>query len=479
MKSNRNLLGLILIFALMVGGLSFFGNQDTSSAAPVFYKNCVELNKKYKNGVASTTLYKNKGVGPIEKPAVSSATYKKNISLDKDKDGIACERVVEVSAPVKTPTTPDNAAEIAEPLSSCQLKETKNFTGAGAKGFPTRPDVSPTGKIKIALIPVDFSNAVGVGNPATMFKDDIQNLKDWVKLFSRGNLEYEIEFAAKDWIRAPKGAEWYVCVQCGKGAKSEKQSTPAGIQELVDTADAEYNFDKTRMVYFVFPEEAEQKYGTALYAHNQNLNSKDGSFTASVYGELGAGVGAKTDRTKIWDHAAHEFLHFQGFIGHGPQNGSGYYVSTDQWGKSKAVTSWEAFLNGWFGAEEVLCIDKAKITKDLYLSMDSIDTFGPGKESLMIRLSSDELIVLEYRDKGPFTEICNDCRVGPKAGFTAYRVNVNAASYRNDQDPDGESKNFWAYLRDGGEAVIKTSVEYSGVRLTPVANKQIKISIIK
>ena len=61
-------------------------------AAAKKYKNCAELNKDYKGGVAKDAKVKNKGGKTKYKPFVSAELYKANASKDRDKDGIACER---------------------------------------------------------------------------------------------------------------------------------------------------------------------------------------------------------------------------------------------------------------------------------------------------------------------------------------------------------------------------------------------------
>lgn len=63
---------------------------STVSAA-VKYKNCTELNKKYKGGVAIPGA-RNKGGKTKFKPHYSKSLYLANASKDRDKDKIACER---------------------------------------------------------------------------------------------------------------------------------------------------------------------------------------------------------------------------------------------------------------------------------------------------------------------------------------------------------------------------------------------------
>ena len=373
-------------------------------------------------------------------------------------------------------TSKDNWKPMSRPLDQCRLKETKNIYWEGAKGFPARSANASTGRVKIAIIPVDFANAPGKGSPARIYKDDIRLMNKWAKHFSRGKMSYDIEFNAPKWIRAPKGAQWYTCSQC-KGAIKELRPKDEAVQELIATADDAYDFTGVEMIYFVFPALAEEKFGTTVYGFNVPFTTDEGPIKASVYGEMGGVVRAKPDRTKIWDHAIHELLHFQGFVGHGPSNHTGHFITVDQWGPSKAVTSWEAFLNGWFGQNEILCLDKAKISKDVSITMSSVDTFGPRKESVMIRLNEEELIVVERRERGPFTNIDSIGTAGLRDGFTAYRVNVNADKYRDDSDTKSDERNFWSFLGNRTNPTIVGSVQYKGVKITPVSRTRVLISI--
>ena len=70
-----------------------------ANAAPVKYKNCKALNKVHTSGVAKpgaqdTKKVKGKKVAVTTNgiPTYDAATYKKNKNLDRDKDGIACEK---------------------------------------------------------------------------------------------------------------------------------------------------------------------------------------------------------------------------------------------------------------------------------------------------------------------------------------------------------------------------------------------------
>ena len=83
----------ILVFVL-VASLA-----TPANAATVKYKNCKALNKVHTSGVAKpgaqdTKKVKGKKVTVTTSgvPTYDAALYKKNKKLDRDKDGIACER---------------------------------------------------------------------------------------------------------------------------------------------------------------------------------------------------------------------------------------------------------------------------------------------------------------------------------------------------------------------------------------------------
>ena len=81
----------IVLSASLAFGVSAVSPASTDAAAKSF-KNCTELNKSYKGGVAMNSKVKNKGGKTKYKPLASADLYNANKDKDRDKDGIACER---------------------------------------------------------------------------------------------------------------------------------------------------------------------------------------------------------------------------------------------------------------------------------------------------------------------------------------------------------------------------------------------------
>jgi hypothetical protein len=80
----------ILLSLGLIFGFSF-GTQAANTTVKT-YKNCTELNKDYKGGVAQKAGVKNKGGKTKYTPFVSKDLYDANKGKDRDKDLIACEQ---------------------------------------------------------------------------------------------------------------------------------------------------------------------------------------------------------------------------------------------------------------------------------------------------------------------------------------------------------------------------------------------------
>jgi hypothetical protein len=407
---------------------------------------------------------------------VSSATKKSSV-----KSQVGTVLIEYSRKPTPTETAPAQQADAYEfaklPLEACALRETSNFSGAGSKGFPMRSGISTLGEVKISIIPVDFDNAIGVGDPGSMFVDDLGLISDWAKTFSRGKMSYSPSLASSTWLRAPRGADWYTCAECGKGTTAQKQSREAALQELINLADPKVDFKDVDFVYFVFPHKAEAMFGTTIYARESMVQTREGQVRIHAYGEMaGAFMSeSQSNRSKIWDHLIHELLHFQGFIGHGPLNGSQLNILTNQWGAAQSVTAWEGFMAGWFNENELLCLDLVKLKQEALVSLSSVDAFGAKPAAVLIKISEEELLVVERRSDGPFSSFPNR-DFAAETGFTAYRLNVNGESFRDDRDVAGtEARNFWAYIRENGSILLGQGVDYKSLRIRVLDSNQLKL----
>jgi hypothetical protein len=378
--------------------------------------------------------------------------------------------------------------DLDQPNAVCQIQETSNKF-FNSKGFPFQSLLPATGEVDIAIVPIDFSNAPGVGNPGTMYADDVKKIEEWAPFASSGNMSYDVDLVSTSWIRAPRGAEWYTHFEGGKSPVPDLQSRTAALQELISVADNSYDFTETEFVYFVFPYKAEQQFGTAVYLNYKvPIETKDGTAELTAYGEMGGyNNQGSWSRSRIWEHVIHEILHYQGFVGHGPVNGGNWNIMQNQFGASATTSGWESFLAGWLSEDQVICIKAADISGEMELSLTSIDAGGTDAEVAIVKMSETEVVVIELRNsgkyssfKGAFSSSDRQTSMPENPGYTAYRVNPNLANYRDDKadQAEVEAKNWWGYLRDQGNAWISGSINHKGLKLTNLSNKTLGLTYI-
>jgi hypothetical protein len=87
---KRQWIGAIAV-GVLAGGLLA---APASAASATHYRNCTALQKAYKHGVAKKGA-RDKVSGhtkPVTTFKVNNAVYAANKGLDRDKDGIACEK---------------------------------------------------------------------------------------------------------------------------------------------------------------------------------------------------------------------------------------------------------------------------------------------------------------------------------------------------------------------------------------------------
>jgi len=79
--------------ATIVGLVALAAPAQAAAPKPARYKNCAALNAVYKHGVAKPGARDRVTSGkPVTTVTVDAATYARNTHLDRDKDGVACEK---------------------------------------------------------------------------------------------------------------------------------------------------------------------------------------------------------------------------------------------------------------------------------------------------------------------------------------------------------------------------------------------------
>jgi hypothetical protein len=83
-----------VVAALVIAHLAVVVPAASAAAGPKKYSNCTALHARYPHGVgrAGARDHISSSSRPVSSFTRDTATYSKNASLDRDHDGIACEK---------------------------------------------------------------------------------------------------------------------------------------------------------------------------------------------------------------------------------------------------------------------------------------------------------------------------------------------------------------------------------------------------
>lgn len=81
---------LVFLLTVFLASTATFANASVEIKKP--FKNCAAVNAQYPGGVAKSDKSVNKGGVSTQAPMVDKKLYAKIKGMDRDKDGIACEK---------------------------------------------------------------------------------------------------------------------------------------------------------------------------------------------------------------------------------------------------------------------------------------------------------------------------------------------------------------------------------------------------
>ena len=90
-KTRRFMTATVAALALTVPAGALTGSAE--ALTPHKFANCTALNKVFKHGVGKPNAHDHTSGTPVTNFKKSLAWYKKNAGSDRDKDGIACEKL--------------------------------------------------------------------------------------------------------------------------------------------------------------------------------------------------------------------------------------------------------------------------------------------------------------------------------------------------------------------------------------------------
>ena len=296
--------------------------------------------------------------------------------------------------------------------------------GAGMVGFPltetNKNGMNLTGNNEVLIVPLDFSDFRGEGDPSKQIAYDTKWLKDWYRYFSNGKTNFNVTSFDR-WIHMSGPRDSYPTDAKSSINANANQMQGNQAQAFINEISKEIDLRKFSTVYIFYPE-GEYTLND-LIVRNHLFKFKEGEKTLNLF-SWGAALEAM--ETPKWSYYIHETLHDFNIIGHAPGNGWPLGIMTSQSGIGLAINPWEQFLFDWLPSDQIYC-DVASSLKTATVSLTPVEREDKQTKMAVIKLSPTRAIIVESHGIDKWSTLGFGDRAFP-AGFysiMAYVVDLD------------------------------------------------------
>ncbi len=302
-------------------------------------------------------------------------------------------------------------------VENCKIKEVSKTRGYTGTGFPLWQTLTPSiGKVKWALIPIEFSDFKGDKNFRSRVDEQMRLLSEWFMTVSEG--KFQIEWVVLDtWVTLPGVSKDYSI------ARSENLSYatngPKIWKDAIAAADPVFDFTGIQTVNFILPLGQTSMLETSQGFPWDQLVKETVTQEGKISSYSIPGVFFDQPYRAYWSYWAHEFGHAIGLphIGssHSPNPFQAWDLMGSQDGPSRELSGWLRFFAGWLPDEKVYCQEKSKISS-VDLTLVPLSNSDSGIKMGVVKLKDDRALIIESRRVTKFS--CTTQR--PLNGVLAY-----------------------------------------------------------
>jgi hypothetical protein len=336
---------------------------------------------------------------------------------------------------------PLNAAGLSS-VEMCKIQDQRSrIGGGGSTAFPMKHNrISANGILDVAIIPIDFPDGVAPVKPMELLEEHLEMLNQRNEDIFGNRIKYRWH-VPDSWLRMSKSAENYnqdhATVQPDGSRKFDGTKTLLTADEQLTeiyTA-AEKVLDIEAMDYFVLfsnPYEPDVQFGPGYINDIRTATKTYRGINSYPIGYFSFNGHFIRNGVSLFDMMAHEIQHAQGMVQHAPGNGTQWYGGIP--------STWESWVAGWRPDSQIACVDATKGV-DASVSLSSMDLPSAGYKSVVVRVSSTEVLVVESRRDGLY----NPAFAPGFAGISVYNVDATKEGDRWDGNTSKE-KDYYAYF---------------------------------
>ncbi len=339
---------------------------------------------------------------------------------------------------------------------SCQLLDQTNNRSLQV-GFPKATGRLPSnGLIRALIIPVDFADVQGIGNPENVFTAMTDGMNEFYFHVSANRVKFEFT-TLRSWVRMPVSSSYH-----GLGIWSKGDS--AGYWKLaLKTADPLVDFSLFDVVYVLSPKEIPSSsiaYGPAgPMLPNNGLTTNDGPVMNI---SLSGADAWRNGSSGPWKWISHETGHLFGLHDLYTTDVATYGqwdLMADNWSQGVIeLNSWNRYLLDWLSDSQVVCLDAANVSSaGSEVLLDPIERNNSLTKSVVIKVSDTKIVVVESRRNEGFDVIDSS-----NEGVLIYTVDMNIATQKGgwniQRRPGSVSTNFKDAALRAGEKIVTNGV---------------------
>jgi hypothetical protein len=246
-----------------------------------------------------------------------------------------------------------------------------------------------TGTLNLVVVPIDFSDAIGVSTPKSVYGSDFDMMTKWFSDFSNQKLQLSVQMK-NNWFRAPLPSANY---DPSLWPSNDYDTQQKVVQKYIDLTSPQIDYSSADAVVFVYPKAAFASTGY-LHLWNAEFNGSKGKLSFSVLSSLGTA----DQYEPFWQWMSHELLHSMGIAMHSPANPAGWGIEWGRYSYSEALLPWNQMLLDWINPDQYYCQSASKIfpTKLTLIPQQSTSS---GLRGVFIRVSNSEvLMIVSYRN---------------------------------------------------------------------------------
>lgn len=293
-------------------------------------------------------------------------------------------------------TSPTVASENVE---VCKLPEASKSRGMTGAAFPVWNTLTPSmGKVKWALIPIDFPDLKGESNFLSRVDSQMKLLSEWYETVSDG--KFKIEWVVQDkWVTLPGKSSEYVIpnsVNLNNAANGPKL-----FKDAMDAADPVFDFSNIQTVNFILPSGqtfiGEGSQGFPWDQPVKDYKTKEGSISSYTIPGQFFDLPGKA----YWSYWAHEFGHAIGLPHVGSSHGemppfNPLDLMGGQDGPTRELSGWIRFYAQWLADEKVYC-KQASNLNDVELTLVPLSNSDSGLKLAIVPVSKTKAVLVESR----------------------------------------------------------------------------------